>query len=168
MSACTLYAASTTPETMTHRAPADRKFATTAPRLCALSGAARICHRLGIAHARLVDVDIAGLDPGPRELREDFSADHGLTDSRRIAQLQDGDQLAAHRLPVSTQRVAGAANARPVTKAMTRIVTATFPHGAGLRLSCGRAVRRDEQRVPATPPTPAVPSAYSPAVSLPT
>ena len=27
---------------MTHRAPADRKFATTAPRLCALSDAARI------------------------------------------------------------------------------------------------------------------------------
>lgn len=59
---------------------------------------------LGIADAQLVDVHVADLDSGQRELGEDLPADRGLTDSRRTAQPQDGDQLTAHRLAASSKR----------------------------------------------------------------
>jgi hypothetical protein len=68
---------------------------------------------LGVAHAQLVDVDIAGLDPGHREPGENLPADGALTDSRRPAQPQDRDQIADH-------------HARHTPEPMLRIVTPAF------------------------------------------
>ena len=68
---------------------------------------------LGVAHAQLVDVGVAGLDPGLRELAENLPADSAFTNSWRPAQPQDRDQIADH-------------HASTPPKPMIRIVTAAF------------------------------------------
>src|ERR1017187_5008881 len=96
----------------------------------------RIRRGLGVAHAQLGKVDVAGLAPGPRELGEDLPADRGLADSRRAAQPQDGDQIAGHRPVISYNRVASVAKAGTVTDAIVVIVAAaTFRVDGISRLS---------------------------------
>jgi hypothetical protein len=86
----------------------------------------RIRPRLGVAHAQLVDIYIAGSGPALGELGENLPADRALTGSRRPAQPQDRDQVADH-------------NASAGPEPMIRMVTAAFSRhntrpGHGLRL----------------------------------